>query len=177
MAKPRLFHVSEEAGIARFAPRSVPSPDAGVTGEAVWAVAESHLVNFLTPRDCPRITFRAGPSTTEADSARFLCGARRVVAFEASWLERVMACTLAIYEMPADPFELALPEAGYWISREAVEPLSEMTQGNLMAAMAAAGAEVRLLQEFWPLCDAVASSSLEFSILRARNAAPRSRSR
>jgi hypothetical protein len=177
MARPRLFHVSEDAGIARFAPRPVPSPDSGVTGEAVWAVAESHLANFLTPRDCPRITFRAGAKTTEDDKARFLSGARQVVAFEASWLERVSACTLAIYEMPPEPFELALPEAGYWISREAVEPLSEMTQGNLLAALTAAGAEVRVLQEFWPLCNAVASSSLEFSILRARNAAARSRSR
>ena len=84
VGKPRLFHVSEEAGIVRFEPRPAPSPDAGVEGDAVWAVAQSHLVNFLTPRDCPRITFRAGPDTSEADRARFLAGAERVVAFEAS---------------------------------------------------------------------------------------------
>jgi hypothetical protein len=58
-----------------------------------------------------------------------------------------------------------------------VAPLSEMTQGNLLAALTAAGADVRVLQDFWPLCDAVASSSLEFLILRARNAAARSPSR
>ena len=82
MAKPRLFHVSEEVGIGRFELRPPPSPDAGVVGDAVWAVAESHLVNYLTPRDCPRITFRAGPDTSDADKARFLAGAERVVAFE-----------------------------------------------------------------------------------------------
>jgi hypothetical protein len=172
--KPRLFHVSEEAGIARFEPRPPPSPDAGVEGEAVWAVAESHLVNFLTPRDCPRITFRAGPHTSEADRARFLAGADRVVAFEEDWLERVRACTLYLYDMPPRTFEEALPEAGYWISREAVTPVGVVAQSDLMTALAQAGADVRVLKDFWPLADAVAASSLQFSILRKRNARPRS---
>ena len=177
MPKPRLFHVSEAAGIARFEPRPVPSPDAGVIGEAVWAVAESHLVNFLTPRDCPRIAFRAGPRTTEDDAARFLAGAARVVAFEWAWLARVEACALQIYEMPPAAFEPALSEAGYWISRTAVEPLGVRVERDLLGAIREAGAEVRLLHAFWPLADAVAASSLEFSILRSRNARPRSRSR
>lgn len=171
---PCLFHVSEDAGIARFEPRPPPSPDAGVVGDAVWAVAESHLVNFLTPRDCPRIAFRAGPHTSEADKARFLAGAERVVAFEEDWLERVRACTLYLYEMPPATFEEALPEAGYWISREAVTPVGVVAQSDLMSALAQAGADVRILKDFWPLADAVAASSLQFSILRKRNARPRS---
>jgi len=173
MAKPRLFHVSEEAGIARFGPRPPPSPDAGVTGDAVWAVAESHLVNFLTPRDCPRITFRAGPQTSLADCERFLLGAEKVVAFEAVWLPRLNACRLHIYEMPRDTFQEALPDAGYWISREAVTPLGVDVRGGLLQALGAAGAEVRILTDFWPLYDAVKESSLQFSILRKRNARPR----
>lgn len=172
--KPRLFHVSEEAGIGRFEPRPPPSPDAGVEGDAVWAVAQSHLVNFLTPRDCPRIAFRAGPNTTGGDKARFLAGAERVVAFEEDWLERVRACTLYLYDMPPRTFEEALPDAGYWISREAVTPTGVVAQSDLMAALAAAGADVRILDDFWPLADAVAASSLQFSILRKRNAKPRS---
>ena len=144
-------------------------------GDAVWAVAESHLVNFLTPRDCPRITFRAGPDTSKSDRARFLAGAERVVAFEAEWLERVQACTLYVYEMPPETFEEALPEAGYWISREAVTPGGVVEQADLLTALAKAGAEVRLIEEFWPLADAVAASTLQFSIIRKRNAkSPRS---
>lgn len=170
---PRLFHVSEEAGIARFAPRPPPSTDAGVTGDCVWAVDEDHLVNYLLPRDCPRITYGRGPQTTEADAERFLMGARRVVAFEAAWLERVKACTLRVYEMPVETFDLALGEAGYWISREAVIPLAERVGTDLIATLLKAGAEVRVLQDFWPLSDAVAASSLEFSIIRKRNAFPR----
>lgn len=173
MPKPRLFHVSEEAGITRFEPRPPPSPDAGVVGDAVWAVAQSHLVNFLTPRDCPRITFRAGQDTTQADRARFLAGAERVVAFEEDWLERVRACTLYLYDMPPRTFEEALPEAGYWISREVVTPNGVVVESDLMTALAKAGAEVRMLRDFWPLADAVAASSLQFSILRKRNAKPR----
>lgn len=170
---PRLFHVSEEAGIAQFAPRPPPSTDAGVTGDCVWAVDEDHLVNYLLPRDCPRITYGRGPQTTEADAERFLMGARWVVAFEAAWLERVKACTLRVYEMPVETFDLALGEAGYWISREAVIPLAERVVTDLIATLLEAGAEVRVLQDFWPLSDAVAASSLEFSIIRKRNAFPR----
>lgn len=173
MRKPRLFHVSEEAGMVRFEPRPPPSPDAGVEGDAVWAVAQSHLVNFLTPRDCPRITFRAGPDTSEADRAQFLAGAARVVAFEQEWLERVRTCTLHVYETPPATFEEALPEAGYWISREAVTPLGVEVVGDLLRALSRTGAEVRILTDFWPLYDAVAASTLQFSILRKRNASPR----
>ncbi|MFL5297026.1 MAG: DUF6886 family protein [Phenylobacterium sp.] len=173
MDRPRLFHVSEEPGIARFVPRPPPSPDSGVTGEAVWAVAESHLVNFLTPRDCPRIGFRAGPATSETDRARFLGDVERVLAIEAAWLARLEAGVVFLYEMPPKTFEVALPEAGYWISRQAVTPRAVRAEPDLVAAIARAGAELRVVEDFWPLADAVAASTLEFSIIRKRNAAPR----
>lgn len=170
MSKPRLFHVSDTSGIARFEPRPPPSPDAGVTAEAVWAVAQSHLVNYLTPRNCPRIAYRAGPQTSEEDRDRFLTGAQVVVAIEAAWLARLQAATLYVYDMPPATFELTLPEAGYWISRRGVTPLGCDVKSDLVAALTAAGAELRLLRDFWPLAEAVAASSLEFSILRKRNA-------
>jgi hypothetical protein len=173
MPQPKLFHVSEDSGIARFEPRPPPSPDAGVKGPAVWAVAESHLPNYLLPRDCPRICFRAGPGTSAADRDRFLIGARRVVAFEAAWLDRVRTSTLTIYEFSPDTFEEAHTEAAYWISRATVTPVGWTQVDDLLAKIAASGTEVRILQDFWPLRDAVAESSLQFSIIRKRNAAPR----
>ena len=142
-------------------------------GDCVWALDEPHLVNFMTPRDCPRITFGLAADTTPEDAARFLHGARRVVAFEKEWLERLKACTLYIYEMPAERFELALPEAGYWIARTSVKPISVRIVQDVMGELIAQGAEVRVLQDFWPLCDQVAASTLEFSISRKRNARPR----
>ena len=165
----RLFHVSEEAGIARFEPRA----SYRVAGEMVWAVDEAHLVNFLTPRACPRITYGRGSATREADVERFLGPARRVVAFEAGWLDRVRATVLYIYEMPPECFETELAEAGYWISRQAVAPIGCELVTDCLTALASAGAEVRILQDFWPLCDAVAASSLEFSIIHKEQAQPR----
>lgn len=173
MTTPRLFHVSEDAGIARFDPRPPPSADAGVVGDAVWAIAEPFLPNYLLPRDCPRICFCVGPQTTADDRDRFLGAARHVVAFEADWLERVRATPLALYEMPPAAFAEALPEAGYWIARDSVTPARLTIVDDALAALADRGVEVRVLQDFWPLCDAVAGSSLRFSIIRKRNARPR----
>jgi hypothetical protein len=103
-------------------------------------------------------------------------GAQRVVAFESTWLERVRRCTLFIYELPRATFEPELAEAGYWISEAPVTPLDVSCETDLLAALTGAGAEVRILQDFWPLCDAVAASSLEFSIIRKDTARPRSSS-
>lgn len=171
--RPRLFHASDDPAIACFQPRPVPSPDAGVEGLAVWAVAESHLANYLLPRDCPRICFRASPETTAEDRQRFLGGSDHVVAVESAWLDRVRSARLSLYEMPAEPFTEALAQAGYWISREPVTPISHRRIDDLLGALADAGAEVRVLTDFWPLRDAVVGSSLQFSIIRTRNASPR----
>jgi hypothetical protein len=76
--------------------------------------------------------------------------------------------------MPAEAFEEANPEAGYWISRSAVTPSGKRKVRHLMTRLLEAGVEVRILQDFWPLADAVAQSTLRFSIIRKRNAGPRS---
>jgi hypothetical protein len=85
----RLFHVSEKPAIAIFNPRLVPSPDTGVTGEVVWAVDEDHLPNYLLPRDCPRVTFRATPQTSGRDIAGWFdnTDARCMIVTEQAWFE------------------------------------------------------------------------------------------
>ena len=45
--------------------------------------------------------------------------------------------------------------------------------GMIQAQAVAAGIELRVLPSLWPLWDRVTSSSLEFSGIRLRNAAPR----
>jgi len=72
--------------------------------------------------------------------------------------------------MPAEAFEEANPEAGYWISRSTVTPSGKRQFCNLVARLLEAGVEVRILQDFWGLADAVAQSTLRFSIIRKRNA-------
>ena len=166
--------MSDHPEIDRFDPRPVPAPDAGVDGLAVWAVAESHLPNYLLPRDCPRICFRASDATNQRDQARFLLGAERVVAFEQSWLERVRTTSLTLYEMPRAPFQEVLPEAGYWIARETVVATTRIRVDDLLQALVDHHVEVRILDDFWTLRDAVIASTLQFSIIRTRNAQPRS---
>ncbi|MBL8555298.1 MAG: hypothetical protein JNL41_13550 [Phenylobacterium sp.] len=168
----RLFHVSEELDIARFEPR--PSPSTNTTlGVCVWSICEAHLPNYLLPRDCPRVCFRRGPRTTDEDAGRILGGADHVVAFPATWLEAVRRVQLAVYEMPSQTFFEANAEAGYWISRNAVEPVRRTLIDDALGALVGAGVEVRVLQDIWPLRDAVVGSSLRFSIIRCRNAEPR----
>lgn len=155
----RLFHASEEASIARFAPRPPPSPQGGVDGEVVWAVDEPHLPNYLLPRDCPRVTF--------ADRGW------RVVAVESAWLPRIQATTLYVYEFPTAGFALADAAAGYHVARRAVEPLGCTRVDDLVAELLRRDVELRLVPDLWPLRDEIAASTREFSIIRFRNARPR----
>jgi hypothetical protein len=164
-----LFHVSEEPGIRRFEPR--PSPTAGEA--VVWAVDAERLRNYLLPRECPRVTYYAGPETTAADAERFLGSGPAVVAVEGRWLERLRACRLYLYEMPPRSFACTDECAGYFVSREAVEPACVHVVEDVLATLLGRGAELRLMPDLWPLRDAVVASSLRYSIIRMRNAAPR----
>ena len=85
-----MFHVSEDAGIERFDPRA--PADGGEP--VVWAIESARLCNYLLPRDCPRVTFDAGPETTAADVNRFLGASATVVAIEQAWVKRLRACRL-----------------------------------------------------------------------------------
>jgi Family of unknown function (DUF6886) len=164
-----LFHVSEDATIAVFHPRPAPAtaPDAGAI---VWAIDESHLANYLLPRDCPRVTFGAGPSTTGEDLRRFAVGNGRIVVIEADWLRRVCACTLHVYELPSEGFRLLDRTAGYWVTTAPVAPLRMASIDDLPSAIVARGAELRIVHRLWPLHDAIAQSTLAFSMIRMRHA-------
>ena len=97
-----LFHVSDQPNITRFEPRPPPSPRPGLEGAMVWAIDRAHLHNYLLPRDCPRVTFYATPTSDPADVDRLLAGvsARHVVAIEADWLPAVRAARLYQYALP-----------------------------------------------------------------------------
>lgn len=165
----RLFHVSDDPHIATFVPR--PSEIFPNLGPVVWAVDEPHLPNYLLPRDCPRITFEATNGTSAADRERF--GAResgRVVIIETTWLPVVNSATLHLYELPTDPFELNDQSAGYWVSRAEVVPRSVSRISDLPTAIVKRGAELRIVKSLWELHDEVTHSTLNFSIIRMRNA-------
>jgi hypothetical protein len=163
-----LFHVSEER-IERFDPR--PSPNAD--GPVVWAVDAARLRNYLLPRECPRVTYYAGPETTAADIERFLGSSSAVIAIECGWLERLRACRLYCYHLPPKTFGCIDECAGYYNSRRPVVPTHVELIDDALAALLGLGVELRFVLNLWPLRDEVVSCTLRFSLIRMRNALPR----
>jgi hypothetical protein len=168
----RLFHFSEDPAIVRFEPRLLPTSN----GEAVvWAIDEERAPLYLLPRDCPRVCFYAKPDSLREDVERFLghTTARLVIAVESGWLDRIRSAQLFRYLLPANDFALVDSGAGYYVAHRAIEPLAVEPVGDLLEALTAANVEVRITPSLWPLHDAVAASSLHFSMIRMRNALPR----
>jgi hypothetical protein len=168
----RLFHVSEEANIDKFEPRQPPTTATGIRQPVVWAIDEDHLVNYLLPRDCPRVTFYPLPQSTTEDIIRFVgaSGASKIVCIEAAWLQRASEQPLWLYELPVTPFEQRDGGAGYYISAAAVIPLRSTKIERPLQELAARGAELRILPSLLPTRDAVIRSTLQFSCIRMRNA-------
>lgn len=166
-----LWHVSDDGTIERFRPHVAPT---SVESEAlVWAIDTRHLPLYWFPRDCPRATFWPTGGTTTADLDAFCGGVvRRVHAIEWRWLERVRTARLVAYRLPPEPFTAYEQTGGYWVAREPVVPISVDPLGDLLALHETAAIELRLVPNLWPLWDRVVASSLEFSGVRLRNAAP-----
>ena len=164
-----LFHVSEELGIELFEPR----PSDYVAEPVVWAITADRLHNYLLPRDCPRVTYYAGSETSAADVERFLGSSAAVVAVESDWFERVRTCRLCCYHLPSETFECIDECAGYFVSRVAVVPARVEVIDDPIAELLKRGIELRFVPDLWPLRDAVVQSTLQFSIIRMRNASPR----
>jgi len=164
-----LFHISEESGIKLFEPRSsqyFPHP-------VVWAIDADHLRNYLLPRDCPRVTYYAGPETTPEDVDRFLGSSVPVVAVESGWLQRLRSCRLYCYHLPSETFECIDECAGYFVSRTSVAPMNAEVIDDAIAELLKRGTELRFVGSLWRFRDAIAASSLQFSFIRMRNALPR----
>ena len=162
-----LFHISEDPGIREFVPR----PSKHTKDPVVWAVNSEKLRNYLLPRDCPRVTYYAGPDTTAADAQRFLGASCAVVAIESSWWDRMHSCRLYCYHLRADTFECIDECAGHFVSRETLRPLRVEMIDDPIGALLARGVELRVVPELDPLRDAVVASTLLFSIIRMSNSA------
>jgi hypothetical protein len=154
-----LWHVSEDATIARFVPRE----------ELVWAIDTRHLPLYWFPRECPRATFWATGGTSDDDVERWLDGdrERRVHVIESAWLERMRETRVVAYRLPEASFE---PEDRFWVSRETVDPLELVELGDLLVRHAEARIELRVAPALYPLWDSVVASTLDFSGIRLRNA-------
>jgi len=167
-----LFHISENPDIEVFHPRA-PKP-----GEpsVVWAISENRIQNYLLPRECPRVTFYANERSSASDIDTFLGQSGCVVAVERSWIARIKAARLFCYHLPAETFSCKDECAGYFTSKESVIPVKIEMIDDLVQELALRRIEFRILSELWHLHDAVANSTLAFSMIRMRNAIPRNSS-
>jgi hypothetical protein len=164
-----VFHVSEDGGIKTFEPRAAKPGDEPL----VWAIDDERLRNYLVPRDCPRVTYYAGPATSDGDRVRFLGPDRAVMAIERSWLDRLRTSRLYCYHLPQETFHCADACAGYFVSRVRVTPARVEVIDDTLTALLDRGVELRIVSSLWPLRDAVVASTLQFSLIRMRNASPR----
>jgi hypothetical protein len=173
LVRPSLYHFSEDLAICRFVPQVAATSPA--KEPLVWAVDAVHAHIYYSPRDCPRVTFYRSDRASDEDLQRFFAmpTATRVVAIESRWLDAMRGTSLYRYEFPGDGFALNDAGAGYWVSRETVVPLSVEPVGDLLNALTDAGAELRIMPSLWPLYEAVIASTLDFSIIRWRNASSR----
>jgi hypothetical protein len=143
----RLFHASEESGIELFLPRVPTRADAGSEG-LVWAINERCLPNFLTPRDCPRVTYHAAKNSTLQDLAKFFSNPksqRHLVAIEQAWFERMAQTCLYLYEFNPADFELQDAVAGFYIAKKAQKPTRVTKIDDLFKALFDRNVELRIL--------------------------------
>jgi hypothetical protein len=164
-----VFHVSEESGIERFEPR----PSKFTNDLVVWAIDGERLRNYLLPRECPRVTYYAGPASDPVDVERFLGESKAVIAVESGCFERVRSCRLCCYHLRPDTFECLDECAGYFVSRVPVTPTRTTVYDDVMTELLRRGVELRFVSSLWHLHDAVKASSLQFSMIRVHNALPR----
>ena len=167
-----LWHFSEDPALSRFLPHvPVTNPQAP---PLVWAVDTRHAPMFWFPRDCPRGCIWPVSTTTVQDRDRFFgqSAADRVHVIESGWLERVRACRLYAYRLPAGAFRPHEVVGGYWVAAEPVEATEREVVGDLLARHAGAGIELRVTPSIWPFWRQVRPSTVAFSGSRLRNAAP-----
>jgi hypothetical protein len=172
----RLFHFSDDPGIARFEPRPVLTPSARppgrewLNGPLVWAIEDRRQAMYLFPRECPRILLWPTDVTTAEDRDRFWKGGdwRTVVYIEEAWLETVRGGVIHRYDMPPETFE-SLDDAGMWISRAAATPLGMEAIDDIPTALAGQDVDLRPVPSLAPLRD-VWSTTLHASGIRLRNA-------
>lgn len=171
----RLFHVSEEPDIRVFEPRIPTRKDLDPTVGLVWAIDEAHLPNFLTPRDCPRVAYHAGVQTTEEDRRRFFTSSENsyAVVIEARWFSVLRNTTLFLYEFDPEDFRLQDEIAGYYVAEKAQIPVKKHVLTDLCGELLCRKVELRITENLWDIADTVRESTLNWSLCRMKNAAPR----
>jgi hypothetical protein len=173
----QVLHFSEDPTIELFVPHVAPT--SRESEPYVWAVDHDRAPDYWFPRQCPRAMAWVRPGSSDVDRDRIVgagCG-DRVHAIEYSWWEAMGTTEVYAYRLPAAAFRPISQdgeEPHAHVATEPVRPLGPAEPvGNLIDCHAAAGVQLRLLDNLWPFWDEVVRTSLGFSGIRLRNARPR----
>jgi hypothetical protein len=168
----RLHHVSEENNIEIFEPRIPYREDLDKTKGLVWSINEKCLPNFLTPRNCPRVTYHSTDKSSEEDRVKYFSSesSQHVVAIEHKWFETIKNTTLYIYEFDSSQFYLQDEVAGYYVSEVSQVPINKITITDLFEELFKRNIEVRIVDNLWCLYDEIKVTSLNWSMCRMGHA-------
>jgi len=168
----KLVHVSEESNIEKFIPRVPYREDVDQSKGLVWALTEHQLKKFLTPRDCPRITYCATDTTTQADIDNFFTtSSRYCIAIENGWFKTMVDTAIYAYEFNPSNFYFDI-DAGFYVSDQTEVPISVTRYDDLFGTLFEMNIEIRILNNLWGLAEAVKQTSLHLSMCRMANAKP-----
>ncbi|WP_027633760.1 DUF6886 family protein [Clostridium hydrogeniformans] len=171
----RLFHVSEESNIEVFKPRIPSREDMDKSKGLVWAINDECLPNFLTPRDCPRVTYHISEKTSREDRLRYFSSkdCNHVVVIENKWFNIMKNTTLYLYEFNPLNFYLQDKVAGYYVSESDETPINKLIVDDLFSELFKRNIEVRLVDNLWNLCDEIQDTTLNWSMCSMGNAKDR----
>lgn len=167
-----FYHFSEDPNIKVFTPR--PSDSFPHLAPMVWAIDQDHSIHYYFPRDCPRVIFWKTDWTNEKDEHEFFSNSKvdKIIVIENQWLEQLRNTKLYVYFFAEEKFNLfeEAKTAGYYISSEEIVPIKVEPVGDLMERILSKKVELRFTPDLFPIKNRVASSTLDFSIIRFRNA-------
>ena len=171
----RIFHVSEENDITVFHPRLPDRLDLDPEKGLVWAINDTCLPNFLTPRNCPRVCYHIGATTTEQDKRAFIASTQcsHVIVIESKWFETMKNTKLYLYEFDRNGFTLQDQNAGYYVSETTQFPFAKFEVENLFEELFKRNVELRVVDNLWDIYDEIQKTSFNWSMCRMRFAQPR----
>jgi len=166
----RLYHISETPNIKEF----VPQPSRRKDKNLVWAISEDKLPNYLLPRDCPRVTFFPKTDSDPTDIKRLMgcCDAKTVIAIEKKWVPIIQNTVIYMYEFNPTDFILDDESAGYYVTEKPQKPISVTIIDDILNDLLKYDIELRIMPSLWKIREEVIKSTLDFSIIRMRNATP-----
>jgi hypothetical protein len=166
-----LYHISEDPNIKEFFPQIYKAYEE--LPPVVWAMDEEHIINYLFPRDCPRIIYRYSREVIEEDKMKFFSNTVSdvIITIENRWYNKLKNATLYKYIFDPKGFRLNDSIAGYYISEEKIIPKSIEKMENLLEKLMEYNIELRFTPNLYLLRDSLIKSTINnYSIIRFKNA-------